>query len=378
MAAAGNYIVESDVDNWPDTVSQTTTFATTDVNITNEQLTIGIDVATGSKIRFSSTGALPAPLVDGTLYYAIRIGGTIIKVALNPVNAAAGTAVNLTDVGTGTHTVDVGEGSSTVDRQEVIDRAEQKIENITRDFFYPIAFDENFNGNGKDRLFLGFIPDILIDILQLHLTDLAMVKDSTTLTSITGGFTAAMVGELIYISAGTNFIVGWYTIAGHTDTNTVTLNKTAATAGAGAAGIGTMGGVVEIKVAGVVLETSWWTFDKNSVFLDPEAAAGAGGLAELHLRLKYETILFPRGMANIKIIGICGWSSCPVAIKKAAIILCRSENDPTLYSQHENFQSEKIGDYSYTLGNKKFLTGISQADILLKEYIRNKPIMGAV
>lgn len=61
---------------------------------------------------------------------------------------------------------------------------------------------------------------------ELTLTDCATSgTGSTTLTSASGGFTAAMVGNVICLSAGTNLKTGWYEITGHTDSNTVTLDR---------------------------------------------------------------------------------------------------------------------------------------------------------
>lgn len=84
------------------------------------------------------------------------------------------------------------------------------------------------------------------DSAQLTLTDLACVQASTTLTSATGGFTEAMEGNLIHITAGTNFTAGWYEVVDYTDTNTVTLDRTAATAGNGSSGTGYVGGAFKI------------------------------------------------------------------------------------------------------------------------------------
>lgn len=80
------------------------------------------------------------------------------------------------------------------------------------------------------------------DSAQLALTDLAMSMSSTTLTSATGGFTSAMIGNVIKIRSGTNFDVGWYRITAYTDTNTITLDRTAASGGAGSGGSGNIGG----------------------------------------------------------------------------------------------------------------------------------------
>ena len=82
-------------------------FATTDVDVSTEKITIDIDIPTGKKIRFTTTGTLPDPLVIDTTYYAIRVDAVTIKVATTLINANAGTAIDLTDTGSGTHTVTV-------------------------------------------------------------------------------------------------------------------------------------------------------------------------------------------------------------------------------------------------------------------------------
>ncbi len=81
---------------------------------------------------------------------------------------------------------------------------------------------------------------------QLALSDLAMVTAGTTLTSATGGFTAAMAGNGIYIASGTNFTAGWYEITAHTDTNTVTLDRDATTGSNGSSGVGNVGGAAAL------------------------------------------------------------------------------------------------------------------------------------
>ena len=61
---------------------------------------------------------------------------------------------------------------------------------------------------------------------QLTLTDLATSGAGVaTLTSATGGFTSAMIGNCIRIVAGTNLVEGFYFITGYTDTNTVTIDR---------------------------------------------------------------------------------------------------------------------------------------------------------
>lgn len=77
----------------------------------------------------------------------------------------------------------------------------------------------------------------ILNGIQLTLTDLAMNSESTTLTSITGGFTQGMVNSSIRITGDSHFVGGVYRIAEYVNTNTVVLNKTATLAGAGINGV---------------------------------------------------------------------------------------------------------------------------------------------
>jgi len=295
MVASGNYIVASDVDNWPVSVEATEDFETTAIDTSTDKITVANDITTCTELKFSSTGAVPSPLVVGIVYYAINVDATHIKVATTPVLAAAGTAIDLTDVGSGTHTLDIGSGSSETERQEVIDSVEHLVEKITRDYFYEKDFVIYRDGNGKDKLYLGLTANIL--------------------------------------------------------------------------------SVSEVLLFGVELSSSWYTFDNDSIYLDPDVVTG-DELTELLLRMRYETNLFPKGTGNVKITGTYGWLSCPAAIKRAAVILCRYENDETLYTKYDDFVSEKLGDMAQSRGDKKYLTGIQEADRILRNYIRKKPMFG--
>ena len=84
------------------------------------------------------------------------------------------------------------------------------------------------------------------DTAQLTLTDLATSGIGiTSLTSATGGFTAAMVGNCIQIKSGTNDTPGFYKVTVYTDTNTVTLDR-APDDGVGgvSSGTGSLGGAL--------------------------------------------------------------------------------------------------------------------------------------
>jgi len=81
---------------------------TAEVDITEDKITIDIDIPTGARIQFSTTDTepkLPSPLVADTVYYAIWIDSTHIKVATRKIDAMAGIQIDITDRGIGTHTI---------------------------------------------------------------------------------------------------------------------------------------------------------------------------------------------------------------------------------------------------------------------------------
>ena len=84
------------------------TIATTDVHADTEIIDITIDIPTGARIRFDNDVGtdVPEPLVENTIYYAIREDATHIKVATTKANAIAGTEIDITDQGTNVHTVE--------------------------------------------------------------------------------------------------------------------------------------------------------------------------------------------------------------------------------------------------------------------------------
>lgn len=79
-------------------------FATTDVNITTDTITLTAhSFEDDDLVSFSTTDTLPAGLAVGTYYH-------IINKATNTVQVSAiqgGSAINLTDVGIGTHTIEI-------------------------------------------------------------------------------------------------------------------------------------------------------------------------------------------------------------------------------------------------------------------------------
>jgi hypothetical protein len=90
------------------TLSQSDTFtadAGTDVCTWTSTANIPSNVLTGTRVRLTTTTTLPGGLATATDYYVIKVSDTTFKLATSYANAAAGTAINITDAGTGTHTV---------------------------------------------------------------------------------------------------------------------------------------------------------------------------------------------------------------------------------------------------------------------------------
>jgi len=83
-----------------------TTFATTDVNITTDVLTVDEDISTGTRLIFLNSDP-PGGLSTGTTYYCINLTSTTIQVATSSDNASNGTAISLTDTGSGTHVMQI-------------------------------------------------------------------------------------------------------------------------------------------------------------------------------------------------------------------------------------------------------------------------------
>ena len=125
--------------------------------------------------------------------------------------------------------------------------------------------------------------------------------------------------------------------------------------------------VTKVYINEVELTDTEWDYDEDSVF-------GSINPTEIDPLAMAERInLFPRGHNNIRIVGTLGWAACPYLIKKACIILVRAENDDTLYDRAD-FKSERLGEYSYTRGDKNY-TGIPEADGYLDRYINRRPTL---
>jgi len=138
--------------------------------------------------------------------------------------------------------------------------------------------------------------------------------------------------------------------------------------------------VSAVYVWGEELDTTWYTWDVNSILLDEEGAWG--GDIELAYKLGEIDVhgIFPYGLNNVRVVGTYGPATVPSWVIEVAKILVKDKNDPTLYA-HYTLGSERIGDYSYDLGGGSVLTdyptGIAEADVWLRRFRRGKSIIMA-
>lgn len=102
----------------------------------------------------------------------------------------------------------------------------------------------DLNGGGFNASY-GGVDYTNQDSAQVTLTNLACVGGgSTTVTSASAAFTAQMVGNVLRISAGTNFTLSRYMIVAFNSSTSVTLDRTPAAGAAASSGTCRVGGAV--------------------------------------------------------------------------------------------------------------------------------------
>lgn len=77
---------------------------------------------------------------------------------------------------------------------------------------------------------------------------------------------------------------------------------------------------------------------------------------------------FPVGRQNVEVTYTAGWPTIPAPVKRAAIMALRHLYDST--SKTGVMSSEKIGDYSYTLGSGESSSLTRKVQSLLAPYVR--------
>ena len=123
------------------------------------------------------------------------------------------------------------------------------------------------------------------DAAQLSVADLATDGAGTGLSSATGGFTAAMAGNVVQISGG-DLTAGWYEITAYTDTNNVTIDRSAGASKSG--GTGNVGGAFDFGTALDSDFSSAWALG-NTCYIE----SGSYTIAEDVLSPSHATIAAP-------------------------------------------------------------------------------------
>src|SRR3990172_1666235 len=105
--------------------------------------------------------------------------------------------------------------------------------------------------------------------------DLACVTGTATLTSTSGGFLNTHPGNLIHITAGTNFTADWYCVVGFTDANKSTLDRDPTTGSNASAGTGYLGGACS-SLNGVGSDALLPAVAGNTIYIDDSGTYTAG------------------------------------------------------------------------------------------------------
>lgn len=141
--------------------SLTLDFAAASVNASTNEITVPSNnsLYTGTKVRFTTTGGLPAPLALATDYYVIRVSATVIKLATSRQNALGSSTttgasstpvpIDITTQGTGTHTLTVqGLSTRTLGERGGEETHTQTIEELVAHSHVQLANAGNSSGSG--------------------------------------------------------------------------------------------------------------------------------------------------------------------------------------------------------------------------------------
>ena len=81
------------------TVDATIAVAMGDVDATTNVITVGQNIATGTRVQLTSTSGVPGGLTASTAYYVINVSATTIKLATTALNATNNVAIDITSKG---------------------------------------------------------------------------------------------------------------------------------------------------------------------------------------------------------------------------------------------------------------------------------------
>ena len=257
-------------------------------------------------------------------------------------------------------------GATEAQKQAVIDYAEDLVEKVTKDVFHPVGFSIYRDGQDTSKLNLGLLPNILsislIEISGVELSSFYYTFDKHSVYLDSGSaFNEVELrylmsrGERALFPSGMGNIhvvgtMGWPEKLGYDNlSGTFQVGEQIEGADSGATAI-----IKQIWPAYLLIAGRG-----STNFNDDEEIEGADSEATADVDSASGAINNPPGM-----------------VKEAVIIVCRKRNDVTLYTDY-NLGTEHIGDFSYSTTEKP-LTGIREADLLLRKYVRKKPLLGAI
>lgn len=249
----------------------------------------------------------------------------------------------------------------------IIERVEAQMERICHDYFRPVDFDIRMNGNGLNKLFLGVEPDIIyvgnVDILDIALDSgfWAWDKESVHVDQAGSSGTSVELRMLLGESSSGLFPVGInnirirgeYGLPERLDYDNSSGDFTRLETITG----GTSGATATIVE---VFPTCFLIANRSTTDFSTDEEL-TGGTSE-------ETADVDNASGQV--------TNPPDDIIQALIIMGEYEVNGTLYTYYQE-GTEAEGAYSYT-GKTIPLTHIREADILLRRYINEKPMMGVV
>lgn len=259
-------------------------------------------------------------------------------------------------------------GITDKDKLDVIERAEEEIERVTKDIFYEKPFDIFRDGPGRDFMSLDLRGRIL-SVSAIYIDGVAMnaVNYSHSANVIHRSATGIESDDYL------RYLRGRRRRAGGVGLFPEGLGNLEI--------VGTMGWPEKMSYDGAsgtfraretitggnndytakiqrVTASALWIVGKSGVFEDDEVITG--GTSE----------------ETAAVDGSGSAADPPNAIKQACIILARYDNDKTLYTRYEE-GSESIAGASYN-NPRRILTGIREVDRMIARFVRKTPRLAVV
>jgi len=252
------------------------------------------------------------------------------------------------------------DGATDATKQAVIDFVEQRIELLTKDFFYPKVFGVDRDGNGDNLLNVMLIPNILsissITISEVTLSSSYYRHDKHSVFLDTSADSEAELRNLLrrtersclFPDGYRNIhIAGTYGWAERLDMDSVS--------GTFAVGETITGGTSEATAVVNEVESDHLKISGRSSTDFSNEEEITGGTSEATADVDNTS-----GAVN----------DAPEMIQEACVICAEFRNDDTLYTVYSQ-GSESSGGISVSIKDKP-LTGLREADELIRPYVRKK------